>query len=339
MRPSRREFLKGAAASATLASLPAAASAHEGRRRAITPDQIVDMFQPLPGDKALEVLVPAPDGSPRLLARLHEDSALFAASGIKTYVLCEALRQEDGPGVVHALEQRELPVDATTWSLGSPTFNPPDLSGTVSERTALEAMICRSDNTATDMILNHVGAENVRRFIASAGLTRTLIPESTRAFTGYVFGASDYLTLTWDRVLQVLQNPQAHPFLNEVQTLASSASDLVSYYSRALQGEFFRHAETLTEFRRILSLCDFISLVPLPLGVSAYVKSGNSDTEGFHARCVAGGMFFASQWVYFAFILNWFAAEAEDPDTVGRFFSAIHRALSAVKDAFAADDE
>jgi beta-lactamase class A len=196
----------------------------------------------------------------------------------------------------------------------------------------MEAMITRSDNTATDMLFHLAGADKVRKFIASAGLKQTLVPDSTRALTGYLFGAPNYRTLTFEELLQVVQNPQAHPFLNDVETLASSADDFVSYYSRALQGEFFKHKETLHEFRRILTLCDFIYLIPLPLGVSAYAKSGNADTPNFHARSFAGGMFVAGHWVYFAFIINWYDSSQEDPETVEKFFAAIHRALTGLKE-------
>ena len=123
------------------------------------------------------------------------------------------------------------------------------------------------------------------------------------------------------------------PFLNEVETLASSADDLVSYYSRALQGEFFKHRATLNEFRRILTLSDYIYLVPLPLGVSAYAKSGNADTADFHARCIAGGMFFSDHWVYFAFVINWPAESDSDPTTVNQFFFAINRALTLIRNS------
>ncbi|WP_433969830.1 serine hydrolase [Tunturiibacter gelidiferens] len=67
-------------------------------------------------------------------------------------------------------------------------FNPPNLIGKVSERTALEAMIMHSDNTGTDMCLKHVGPEKVRQFVASAGLKSCMIPESTRALFGYLLG-------------------------------------------------------------------------------------------------------------------------------------------------------
>lgn len=195
-------------------------------------------------------------------------------------------------------------------------------------------MILRSDNTATDMIFNLAGADNIRQLIASAGLRQTWVPDNTRIFSGYLFGAENYKTITWDELLQLASEGQiVNPFLNDVETLASTAEDLVTYYAQALQGRFFQHSETLQEFRRILTLSDFIYLIPVPLGVSAYAKSGNADTPGFHARAFAGGMFFADRWVCFAFILNWYAPEADDPQTVGKSFAAIHEALERVRDA------
>ena len=138
----------------------------------------------------------------------------------------------------------------------------------------------------------------------------------------------------------MIQNAElTHPFLNDVETLASSAHDFVSYYSLALQGAFFEHPETLNEFRRILTLCDFIYLIPLPLGVSAYSKSGNLDfaksqnLPGFHARSMAGAIFFGEHWVYFAFILNWDNPELNDPATVNEFFSAVNHSLTLVKNS------
>jgi beta-lactamase class A len=82
----------------------------------------------------------------------------------------------------------------------SATFNPPNLIGKVSQRTALEAMIMYSDNTGTDMSIKQVGPEKVREFIVSAGLKNTLIPDSTRALLGYVLGAKDSKTLSWAEV-------------------------------------------------------------------------------------------------------------------------------------------
>jgi beta-lactamase class A len=193
-------------------------------------------------------------------------------------------------------------------------------------------MINHSDNTATDMLFKLAGADHVRKFIALAGLKNTPVPDSTRALTAYVFGAPNYKTITWEELLEVAQGPLVHPFLNDVETLASSAHDLVSYYSRALVGGFFQHAETLQEYRRILSLCDFIDRVPLPRGVRSFAKSGDADFPGFHVRSIAGGIYFAGQWVYFAFFINWYADEAGDPKTEQAYYDAIHETLSGIRD-------
>jgi beta-lactamase class A len=332
MAKSRREFLKAAAAGGTLAAVPAVPASARPANVALA-QQIVARFEALPGDKSIKILAPDAKGGKPFVAELDADRMLFAASAIKTFVLCEALRQADSPDVVEHLERTKLVLDSTVWSFGSPTFTPPDVAGIVSERTAMEAMITRSDNTATDMMFKVAGPDNVRAFIASAGLANTLVPDSTRALTGYLFGATDYKNLTWEQVQEVVQHQQVHPFLNSVQTFAASAGDFVSYYSRALQGEFFTHPQTLNEFRRVLTLCDFIYLVPLPLGVSAYMKSGNADTEGFHARAIAGGLYFDDQWVYFAFIINWYAASENDPATVSAYFAAINESLSMVVDS------
>jgi beta-lactamase class A len=330
---SRREFLKTAASASTFAAAPAAAAATVMQEQTVTPDQIVKLFEHLPGDKAFKILAPGTRGRPKFEAQLDPDRMLFVASAIKTFVLCEALRQIDSPDIVDKLEKKELGLDSNIWSLGSPTFNPPHLKGTVLERATLEAMITSSDNTATDMMFKLAGVSNVREFISSAGLTQTLVPESTRAFSAYLFGADNYKTITWEELLKVVKGDIVHPFLNDVESLASSADDFVSYYSRALCGKFFQHRETLNEFRRILTLCDFIYLVPLPLGVSAYAKSGNADTAGFHARSIAGGLFFSNQWVFFAFIINWYAESLDDSITVDQFFCAINRSLTLVKNS------
>ena len=79
------------------------------------------------------------------------------------------------------------------------------------------------------------------------------------------------------------------------------------------------------------------ALVPLPLGVSAYAKSGNADASGVHARSTAGGMLFGDQWVFCAFVINWYAKEAEDPVTVARFFSAINESLTLFKSSLSKD--
>jgi beta-lactamase class A len=298
-------------------------------------NEIVSLFQSLPGETAIRIWAPATDGKTPVDIAVNGSSRMFVGSAIKTFILAEALRQSDTPDVVKALQTTQLKLDASVWSADSATFNPPNLIGSVSQRTALEAMIMHSDNTATDMSIKHAGADNVRRFIESAGLTKTAIPDSTRGFFGYLLGARDYKTFTWQHLQTAMSGPMVNPPLNDVQTLASSADDFVSFYSRALQGTFFNNPATLAEYRRILSLGDAIWLVPLPLGLSAFCKGGSIDVPGFHCLCVPGGMYFNHRWVYFAIILNWDAKAETDPKTVNAFASAASQALGRVVGALA----
>lgn len=329
----------GAAVALSAAPLAAptvaqAATAHNANRKRekLSTATVRHIFAGLPGEIAVKIVAPGAHGDHGLHIAINSGRQMFVGSAFKAFVLAEALRMADTPEVVTTLSNKMLALNASVWSLVSASFNPPNLSGTVSERTTLEAMVLHSDNTATDMALKLVGPDNVRKFIARIGLTKTLIPDSTRVFFGYIFGAKDYKTITWDELVAHADAPIAHSPLNHVETLASSADDMVSYYSRALHGRFFKHSETLDEFRRILAMGDAIWLVPLPLGVSAFVKAGSIDVTGFHALSVPGAMFFDDRWVYFSITINWFAKAATDPATAQAFALATHRTLDLVKE-------
>jgi beta-lactamase class A len=330
--PSRRFFMgTGAVLSAApvLASTPAAAVN-------INAEQVMSLLRSLPGRSSIRIWSPATGAKPALEIAVNAGTRMFVGSAIKTFVLGESLRQVDSPSVVKTLTETQLTLDASVWSVDSVTFNPPNLTGTVSQRTALEAMIMHSDNTATDMSIKHAGADNVRAFIASAKLRQTAVPDSTRSFFGYLLGVPDFKSFSWAQLQAATSAPIVNPPLNDVETLASSADDFISFYSRALQGGFFQHRQTLNEFRRILSLGDAIWLLPLPLGVSAFVKGGSIDVSGFHCVCVPGGMFFNNRWVYFAMTINWDAKAETDPKTVEAFVTAGRKALALVVNALAA---
>ena len=327
----RRRFLAGTAA--TIGTAPFALRATAGDKASASPQAILSLFKSQPGDVAIKIYAPAASGKPEFLVESNAAKLMFVGSAFKAYVLCEALRQADSPQVVQTISAQQLQLDASVWSVDSATFNPPNLIGKVTERTALEAMILHSDNTATDMCLKYVGPDKVRDFIASAGLKNTIIPDSTRVFFGYLLGAKDYKSFTWEQLCAAENSPMVNSPMNAVQTLAASADDFVSYYSRALQGQFFQHKETLNEFRRILTMGDAIWRMPMPMGVTAFSKGGSIDVPGFHALCVPGAMVFDERWVYFCLTLNWTAAAETDPTTVMAFAAAASRALTMVKDA------
>jgi beta-lactamase class A len=333
MLNSRREFLTAAAATIGTMNLTGTLSAAETDSSS---EVILSLFKGLPGEVAVKIHAPAVNGKPEFLVELNSAKTMFVGSAIKTFILCEALRQADAPDVLQRLKAQQLSLDASVWSLDSAMFNPPNLIGKVSERTALEAMIMHSDNTGTDMCLKHVGPEKVREFVASVGLKSCMIPESTRSLFGYLLGAKDYRRFSWEDLGAAANQTMVNLPMNHVQTMACSADDFVSYYSRALQGGFFKNKETLNEFRRVLSLGDAIWLLPLPLGVSAFVKGGSIDVPRFHALCAPGAMLFEERWVYFCLTINWEAKAVTDPATAGAFAAAAGRALSLVKDKLSA---
>jgi beta-lactamase class A len=332
MLHSRRSFLATGAAALGAAPLSTLAPP-VGAKDDTSPEAILALFKSLPGDIAIKIHAPATDRKPEFLVESNASKKIFVGSAIKTFILCESLRQVDSPNVVQSITTEQLTLDSSVWNLDSATFNPPNLIGKVSQRTALEAMIMHSDNTGTDMCIKHAGPDKVRAFIASAGPKDTTIPESTRVFFGYLLGSKSYQTFSWADIGAAANLPVVNSPLNDTETLASSANDFVSYYSRALHGDFFQHKETLNEFRRILSLGDAIWLLPLPLGVSAFCKGGSIDVEGFHAVCAPGGMFFGNRWVYFCLAINWTAKAETDPATVAAFAAAASRAMTLTKQA------
>jgi len=253
----------------------------------------------------------------------NPNAALSCGSAFKAFVLLEFLRMVDNG---EAKLDELLPVDSTIWSLSSPVLTPwpGAVSGQIDAQTAMDAMISRSDNTATDMLLKRVGVARVRDFLASIGSTGR-IPDSTRSFFGYIFGAPDWQTLTWERVLELdASNPEhPNPVLNDVSTMAVSPRDFVSFYSRALQGEFFNHPQLVPAFRGVLALSEAIPRA-MPLGVNPFIKGGSIDFNGDHALCLAGGVFIPpARWVYFGMTLNWTDAEAGTVKEVGPQFGAV----------------
>lgn len=328
---SRRSFLKAMAGAAAMAPLMGVAE-FAAAQDAVAP-KILELVNTLPGEKGVKIFAPAANGKPELRVEMNTGKQMFVGSAIKTFILAESLRQVDGPDAVQKLTARQLDLDASVWTADSAIFNPPNLIGKVSARTALEAMILHSDNTGTDMSIKMAGPDNVRKFVASAGLTQTMVPDSTRSFFGYLLGAKNPDAFSWADLCAAANSEMVNAPLNKVQSLASSADDFVSYYQRALDGEFFKDAATLKEFRRILSLGDAIWLANLPLGGSAFCKGGSIDVKGFHAICAPGGMLFVDRWVYFAFIFNWPAPEETDPATVMKIVDVVSRSMALVKTA------
>ncbi|MFA5898885.1 MAG: serine hydrolase [Hyphomicrobium sp.] len=331
----RRQFL---ASAATIAGVLATT-----RRQALAveavpshaPPHLLEKFLALPGAKSAQVDVDQPTNPWRVT--YQPDAQLFCGSCFKTFVLATYLREVEA-GRLDELEQ--LPLDDGVRSLVSPVFE--NLTGTTQARSALEAMIAHSDNTATDMAMKRVTPKKVRVFIAEAGLTKAHIPDSTRSFFSYLAGAPLGEDLGWKGVKAVVdaEKPDTskyRPALNDVETMAVPASEFVAYYKRALAGEFFKKPQTLTEFKRIQAMADAIALV-VPAGTAAYMKGGSIDWNGFHCLALAGQMIVRDIPVTVAFMLNWNDSDGEAQtitaaykDAVADVLGRIHKQLTEAR--------
>ena len=336
MTISRRSFLAATLAGAVSSAAPLAVEAAPRRPGALQ-RRIVREFDQLPGRKSLKILVPRAGRLPAWSVERDPDLPLFVASAIKSWVLAEYLRQvEAGTATL----EEHLPVDDRIWSVISPVLmdDPPDngVSGIIQARVALEAMIAHSDNTGTDMALKRVGADNVRAFIAGIGLLSSRIPDSTRQFFGYLAGSPNWQHLTWLELIDALVNqpPTGPPLINDVVTLVSTANDFVSFYSRALQGEFFQQEASLRTFCHILTM--EVGSEVFPLGLTGFSKGGSFEFRQEHVLSLAGGVFIPQRrWAYFSVICNWVNGEggstAEEKDA---FLRILHNIFSGLQDEF-----
>ena len=322
----RRNF--GKLALATLAGMTAA-------RPALAEDAPHDLeaqlqrFKGFPGTTSFRI-----DVGNDTAAADSPASQLFVASAIKTFIVCQYLRDVEAGRLS---EDEQLPVNDSVRNSDSPVLL--NLTGTTQARAVLEAMITHSDDTATDIALLRVGPDRVRSFIAAAGLRATLIPDSTRRFFSYNVGAPLGADIGWAGVQQVLASGQSlgppRPPLNDQETLASSADDMVSYYKRALAGQFFTRPATLTEFKRI-----HLTNVAFPDDTIGYAKGGSDDAVAerstvadFHVLSYAGQMVVNATPVTFCFVVNWMSV---DPNSTSvtltpPFIEVVKGTLRAIK--------
>ena len=284
----------------------------------------------LPGTKSYLIHV-GRSGALRRIAH-QPDLFLFTASAYKTFVLGQYLRDVEA-GLLS--EDEPLAIDDSVRTLGSPVFL--DLAGTTAARSVLEAMITHSDNIATDIATRKVGAGRVRALVAQAGLRSIRIPDTTRRFLSYIFGAPAGVDLGWPGILQAATNPPGSPRppLNGVITLAGSARDFVSWYEQVLRGAFFAKPETLTEFKRIQAMSKQIAKA-VPPDTPAYAKGGELPWPGLSTKSFAGQIVVGGKRrtpVTFCFIANWDGPLSDFPAVEAEFFAAIEGTLAVIKRA------
>ena len=248
--------------------------------------------------------------------KLNAEQPLFVGSSVKTFILAQYLKELEAERLP---ENAQVQIGPEVWSPGSPVFI--RLSGSTMAKSALEAMIAHSDNTATDIALKAAGADNVRKLIKDAGLSQTRIPDSTRILFSYLAGAPDGTDLGWagmEKMQSGTMPNQLRAAINDRQTMMSTAAEMTQWYEQVLAGKHFQKPETLAEFKRISAMADAMPML-VPEDTVAYGKGGSIDWNGFHCFCVAGQMVLPSQRVSFCFIVNWEGDDATVPKVFASF--------------------
>lgn len=303
------------ALAAALAALPIAARAQPSSSDAGL-KAAIDRFATLPAASCL--IVADQPGRP-WQASHRPATRLFVGSAVKTFILAQYLRDVEAGRLA---EDTQMPIDDSVRSLSSPVFL--KLTGTTPAVSVLEAMIAHSDNTATDMAMAAVGADRVRALVAQAGLKRTQIPESTRRLFSYLAGAPEGVDAGWAGVQRLAETPSgARPALNDRQTMASTAEDMVAWYRQALGGTLFQKPDTLVEFKRIQAMASALIRV-VPPDTMAYGKGGSIDWQDFHCFCLPGQMIVGKVLVTFCFTINWTGPS----DGVGAIFQSYTAAIA-----------
>ena len=315
----RREL--AALAVATLAS-PAIVSRVHAQNRDPSPavKAAVDRFAELPGASCLVIA----EVKEPWAAAYKASERRFVGSALKTFILARYLRDvEEGRLTL----DRQLAVNDDHRTLNSPVFL--NLNGTTSATSVLEAMITHSDNSATDIAMAAVGVDRVRALIREAGLRHTEISDSMRKMFCYLAGMPAGGDAGWPGVKKLVDNQtNPRPALNDVMTMASTAEDMIVWYSQALASGYFKTPAMLAEFRRIHTMATALPQV-VPTGIVAYGKGGSIDWQDFHCLSLPGQMLVGKTPVNFCFTINWTGPDSGVPGGVKMYIDRVARVLEA----------
>ena len=261
----------------------------------------------------------------------NENDVLFVGSAVKTFILAQYLRGAEND--LPYAEKKQLAIDNTVRSPSSSVFgdqstdDPSVLTGRTRTRNVLEAMITHSDNTATDAVMAVAGVANVRALITEANLKTVQIPTSTRRLFIYLASGEDR-DMSWDKVKALVDHPtKPQSPLNSVQSMKSSASDMLNWYFAALNGKFFSKPETLLEFKRIQAMAEAMPRV-VPRDTAAYGKGGSIEWNNFNCISVPGQMIVRGVQVTFCFTINWTGGHETFGPTAAAFQDAVTEVLS-----------
>lgn len=216
----------------------------------------------------------------------NADEIFFTASTFKVPLLVELYRQVD-QGKVDMGQRIELTDDLRVTGSGVLKELSKGIQPTVHDLATL--MIIISDNTATDMLYNLVGKDNLSNTLAELGLNKTRIPMTTRELLYNIVG------LDTGNPMHTFQMASDKLYLNQLdlnadgfseeQSDVSSPGDMSRLLEMVYRGEVLS-ASSREAFFDILKRQQLTNIIPsrLPPGTEAAHKTGS-----YHSvRCDVG---------------------------------------------------
>ncbi len=175
----------------------------------------------------------------------------------------------------------------------------------IAARDVLVAMMGRSDNTATQMVIDWLPEGAIDELIALAGLTSTIIDPDLRTL---------YAQATADSLF-------------EPRCCRSTVADMVRFYRFALSGRMLTDPEVDATFRDILGSEDRDQGFVWAPGITCLRKSGYVAPPPLLAVGFAGAMLGGREPLMFAFALNGYIDEETGHDLAARFGPVVRDTL------------
>lgn len=254
------------------------------------------------------------DDSPRVVASHRDGDVLNIGSCFKAVVLATCCQMiEDGTVTL----DEPLTLSADVRAPSSDETEPLPDRATISLRTALEAMIRSSDNTATDLILARIGHERIQALLQTLDLSSIRIPTSVRAYYAQSEDAAGKPT-----AIGLTGTAGEAPI--------STMADLANFHLSAFNGDPFRQPATQTLYRDILHTEDLKQGTRWPAEIVCFRKGGYVELHPFYAAALGGVMEGPTGEAGFAFALNLRLDEPNDEpfDTFSRAIGTTLRALA-----------
>jgi hypothetical protein len=240
------------------------------------------------------------------------DMEFNVASSYKVFILGELLRRLE-EGKLSMFEKFTL-TDKVRIFDSSYTEN----LANGAELSILElanAMMGYSDNTATEMLQQYLGSENIISLLRSLGITKSRFPERLKELHDIVVAEES------------LENEIAMSLFKGQFGIVSTPNELVKFYQLLWNKSVIHKGETLQHMKDILSIEDDRQCVVWPEGVKCFRKSGNIELDHYYGFSLAGVIQKEEAFIPFALCLNF--GEGEEVHDMLMLFK---RSFSLIKD-------